>query len=67
MAENPNRLVLGEPRCIVIAGQTDQLTSDIMREYFELQRERVHGVVVITYDELFVRLQRLISLLEGPL
>jgi len=57
MAEHPNRLILGEPRCIVIAGQTDQLTSDIMRENFELQRERVHGVVVITYDELFVRLQ----------
>jgi hypothetical protein len=37
-----------------------------MKESFELQRERMHGVTVLTFDELFLRLQRLVSLLEQP-
>ena len=31
----------------------------------ELQRERIHGLTIITYDELFMRLERLIELIEG--
>jgi len=36
-----------------------------MRESFELQRERLQGVTVLTYDELFRRLERFVALLEG--
>lgn len=36
-----------------------------MRESFEMQRERLQGVAIITYDELFRRLERLVILLEG--
>ena len=36
-----------------------------MLESFELQRERMQGVTIVTYDELFGRLGRLVALLEG--
>jgi len=38
-----------------------------MKENFELQRERIQGVTISTFDELFFRLERLVALLEGPL
>lgn len=66
-ADFPSRLTLGEPRCVVIAGHSSELVKQQMKENFELQRERMQGVTVITYDELFVRLERLVSLLETPL
>jgi len=37
-----------------------------MKENFELQRERIQGVTIITYDELFLRLKKLVTLLEEP-
>lgn len=64
-AENPRRMTLGEPRCIVLAGLSTELGTQAMRENFELQRERVRGVTVLTFDELFLRIERLVSLLEG--
>jgi hypothetical protein len=63
--EFPKRLTLGEPRCMVLAGNSAQLTNQAMRENFELQRERMQAVTIVTYDELFRRLDRLIALLEG--
>jgi hypothetical protein len=60
-----DRLTLGEPKCVVIAGQTNQLDTTARRESFELQRERLQGVTVLTYDELFRRVERLLDLLEG--
>lgn len=64
-AENPRRLTLGEPRCIVIGGMSSELSTQVMRENFELQRERIRSVTVLTFDELFLRIERLVSLLEG--
>jgi len=63
-AENSRRLTLGEPRCIIIAGHTGELADQSMRENFELQRERIGGVTIITFDELFLRLEKLVALLE---
>ena len=63
--ESPRRLTLGEPRCIVIAGLSSKLSTQVMRENFELQRERVRGVTVLTFDELFRSIERLVMLLEG--
>jgi hypothetical protein len=65
-AETSQRLTLGEPRCVVIAGDSAELSNQNMKENFELQRERIQGVTVITYDELFLRLERLVTLLEEP-
>jgi hypothetical protein len=64
-AESSRRLTLGEPRCIVLAGNTQELETSAMRDSFELQRERMRGVTIITYDELFRRLERFVDLLEG--
>jgi hypothetical protein len=66
-ADSPRRLTLGEPRCVVVAGNSAELAHQHMRENFELQRDRIRGVTIITYDELFLRIERLVSLLEGPL
>lgn len=64
-AESSKKMLLGEPRCLVIAGNgKKEFVNDAMKESFELQRERLQGVTVVTYDELFLKLQRLIELLE---
>lgn len=58
--------ILGEPRCLIIAGNAkEEFADEAMRVSFELQRERLRGVTVITYDELFRKLGKLIELLEG--
>lgn len=58
-------LTLAEPRCIVIAGDASaELRDDARRTCFELWRERLHGVTVVTYDELFLRIRRLVDLFE---
>ena len=65
-ASSQKTLTPAEPRCLVVAGHaTNQLTSETLRTNFELQRERLQGVSVITYDELFRKLQLFIELLEG--
>ncbi len=63
-SDEPKRLAC-EPRCLVVAGNTAQLTSRAMCESFELQRDRLQGVTVVTYDELYGRLAELVQLLEG--
>jgi hypothetical protein len=66
MANHSMPLTLGEPRCVILAGHAEkELTSGAKRESFELQRERLQGVTIITYDELFRRLGRIVTLLEG--
>ena len=65
-SNSQTRCTLGEPRCLIIAGHAEkQLKSTAMRESFELQRDRLQGVTIITYDELFGRVGRIIALLEG--
>jgi hypothetical protein len=41
-----------------------QLTDEARKGSFERVRERLFGVTVVTYDELFGRVAGLISLLE---
>ena len=64
-AEIPTRLTMGEPRCVVIAGSSKELSTQPEKENFELQRDRVRGVTIMTFDELFLKIDRLVSLLEG--
>ncbi|WP_405066904.1 DUF4263 domain-containing protein [Kribbella sp. NBC_01510] len=47
------------PRCFVVAGRTDELTTADKQKSFELFREHLSGVRVVTYDELFRQLQLL--------
>ena len=53
--------------CVVIAGHVErQFTSRSMKENFEMQRQSLHGVTVVTYDELFRKIADLIGLIESP-
>jgi hypothetical protein len=61
----PGLLSTSEPRCVVIAGNAEkQLTDDARKGSFERARERLFGVTVVSYDELFGRVASLIRLLE---
>jgi hypothetical protein len=59
-------LTIGDPRCVVIAGDSKELVDPAMKENFELQRERLNGLTVLTFDELFLRLEHLVTFLEEP-
>jgi hypothetical protein len=64
-ANSSKKVLLGEPRCLVIAGNVSaELKNDAMKESFELQRERIQGVTVVGYDELFLKVKTLVELLE---
>lgn len=65
LKHGPAKLTLGDPRCDVIAADTGRdLTIDEKRESFELLWDRTQGITVVTYDELFRRLHRLVGTLE---
>lgn len=65
-AELSKPFTLGEPRCVIVAGHAArELTVPAKRESFELQRERLQGVSIVTYDELFGRLDQFVHLLQG--
>src|SRR5579862_1615346 len=52
----------GEPRCLVIAGSClRELRDDAQKRSFERFRERLGGVTVITFDEVFDRIGRLVE------
>jgi Domain of unknown function (DUF4263) len=52
------------PCCVVIAGRFDTLNSPALIHSFELYRKELKNVVVITFDELFMRVKHLIDLLS---
>lgn len=60
------KLRLAEPRCLVVAGSTDQLAEADQKSAFELFRAGQRQVDVIAFDELFGKVQCLIDLLGQP-
>jgi hypothetical protein len=54
-----------DPPCAVIIGNTRDLANVQQRRTFELFRRQLNGVEVITFDELFGRVEQLITLLEA--
>ena len=55
-----------DPQCIVIIGNIDsELADRRQRKSLELFRMGLKDVRVITYDELFGKVEFLVSLLEG--
>jgi hypothetical protein len=64
MAEHDRRVLATEARCLLIAGHTSSLISTDRRLSFERFRERLAGVTIVTYDELFARVQELARLFE---
>lgn len=61
------QLLRSEPRCLVVIGKSSQLSTENERASFERIRERIQGVTIITFDELFRRVASLESLLSAPL
>jgi hypothetical protein len=60
-------LLSTEPRCLVLIGNAAaQLTSEATRRSFERFRERLQGVTVLTFDELFGRVADFEQLLSAP-
>ncbi|ASW84754.1 Shedu immune nuclease family protein [Mycobacterium intracellulare] len=54
------------PSCVVLAGNyKDELDSPGKRRSFELYRSSLNGVSIITYDELFDRLKKILDVLRG--
>jgi Domain of unknown function (DUF4263) len=53
------------PRCIIITGYGKrELTDDFRKRSFERFRERLLGVTIVTFDEVFGRVTELSSLFE---
>ncbi|MBE9234885.1 DUF4263 domain-containing protein [Anabaena aphanizomenioides LEGE 00250] len=54
------------PQCILIAGNAKQeLCDSDKKQSFELCRSNSQGVQIVTYDEVFEKLDTLVNLLEG--
>lgn len=53
-----------DPRCLVIAGTNAALKKSVQKQSFERFRERLTGVTLITFDELFGRIRQLEQLFE---
>jgi hypothetical protein len=55
-----------EPRCVVIVGNASRelADDDFRRGCFERVRERLFGVTVVTFDEVFARIADLVALLD---
>jgi hypothetical protein len=53
------------PYCLVVVGNVSQLTDTRRIKSFELFRSGLKDVQVITFDELFRRVETLVSLLEA--
>jgi hypothetical protein len=58
------RVIVGEPRCLVIVGNSNELNGKEKKNSFDLQRSRIEGVTVITFDEMFDRLSNLMIVFE---
>jgi hypothetical protein len=54
-----------DPPCVVIIGDTRSLAGQEQRRTFELFRRQLVGVKVVTFDELFGRLEKLVEVLAA--
>jgi hypothetical protein len=54
-----------EPRCLIITGcRNRELTDDPRSRSFEHFRERIIGVTIVTFDEVFARIRNLDALFQ---
>jgi hypothetical protein len=62
--ESPIQFSAFNPRCLVVAGNLENLSA-VQRKSFELFRSNSSAVVIVTFDELFAKVQDLIDLAGG--
>lgn len=67
LQSDPGEYAVFDPPCFVILGNAASLQTIEQRRTFELFRRQLSGVQVITYDELFLRVKRLATLLAPSL
>jgi hypothetical protein len=59
-------MTLCDPRCVVIVGcASRELTAEPQKRSFERFRERLTGVTLITFDEVFARVSAMVELLQS--
>ena len=63
--ETEKQFRLVDPKCLVVIGNTAQLDAEGKRESFEHFRRALRGTEIITFDELFRKVEVLLNLLEG--
>jgi hypothetical protein len=64
LTDHPN-LESFSPRCVVLIGHAKkELTEKRNRQAFELFRQQLVDVEIVTYDEMFERTRRLVKILE---
>jgi hypothetical protein len=66
MTGNISPLDVFMPSCVVLVGNyAKELDSPGKRRSFELYRSSLNGVSIVTYDELFDRLKKILDVLRG--
>jgi hypothetical protein len=67
-SDSPDARMTAGASCVVIAGNSGKELKNKgknLRENFELQRQSLYGVTVLTYDKLFRKIDNLVSLFES--
>jgi hypothetical protein len=59
--------VSNAPRCFVVAGRASELDTDDKQKSFELYREHLAGVRLVTYDEILGQLKTLHDFLAAEM
>lgn len=59
--------VSNAPRCFVVAGRANELDTDDKQKSFELYREHLAGVRLVTYDEILGQLKTLRDFLTAEM
>lgn len=62
LAQGKYELSAFHPRCVVIIGNSAQLDTDQKRRSFELFRSNLSNVEIVTFDEVFRKVEHLASL-----
>lgn len=61
---SPNNFQVFNPKCVVIAGRISTLRNEEQSSSFELFRNNLKDVQIVTYDELFKKIEMLLNLLS---
>lgn len=55
-------VIPSEPYCVIVAGDCEQLDSPNKKASFEAFRERLNGVRILTFDEVYKRIEGLLAI-----
>ena len=68
VAEESPQLEATEPLAVVVIGNArEELKEPLKRKSFEVFRHHLREIQIITFDELFARVDQLVAVLEGEL